>query len=238
MEPLKIELNRWQVGQYECSAPDYIEPEPVKDPVPAKVPGCVQYDLLRAGRLANPYAGTQAAFEAAWVAKRDWLYETVFHIPAALDRYSTAVLKLWGVDTFCEVWLNGVHLGNMDSAYCSYELPVEKGLLLPRKNQLKIRVKAHGRMIEDKLEDARRLKRGDETEGLLGKSLIRRYQRSFFTASSLLNVGTGVLGIGIHRPVELFLYPGAYVVDAVYGTEYRKAMEGDLEAVAKAADRN
>ena len=73
-------------------------------------------------------------------------------------------------------------------------------------------------MVEDKLEAAECLTCGKETEGLLGKALIRRYQRSFYTNSSLLNVGTGVLGIGINRPVELYGYPGKYLTDVAYTT--------------------
>lgn len=241
MRILKIELPHWSVRQYDSDLPDNLPPDEAENavdeygvagseaagtkpplsrysPMDAEVPGCVQYDLVRHGKLKNPYGGTQAAVDAAWVAKSDWLYETEFDAPVGYEQYGTVILKLWGVDTFSEVWLNGVCLGKTANAYRSYGFEIEPAVLRPQHNCLKIRIRAHARMIQDKIEAAECLKRGNETEGLLGKSLIRRYQRSFFTNSSLLNVGTGVLGIGINRPVELYFYPSAYITDVFYST--------------------
>ncbi|MDR2751267.1 MAG: hypothetical protein LBC41_11455, partial [Clostridiales bacterium] len=42
--------------------------------VKASVPGAVQYDLLAAGVIENPYASTKAALAAEWVARTDWAY--------------------------------------------------------------------------------------------------------------------------------------------------------------------
>lgn len=218
MRSWKIELRDWRVEQYDPELPDETAPESSGDDMEAAVPGCVQYDLVRHGKLENPYGGTQAAFDAAWVAKSDWLYETEFDAPDGAGAYGAVFLKLWGVDTFSEVWLNGELLGKTADAYKSYELLIGPSMLQKSHNKLQIRVQAHGRMIADKIEAAGCLKRDGQTEGLLGKSLIRRYQRSFFTNSSLLNVGTGVLGIGINRPVELYFYPGAYLEDLSFAT--------------------
>lgn len=218
MNLFKMELKNWRVGEYPTGAPDGTAPEMPEEWISASVPGCVQYDLVEQGRLDNPYAGTKGAFDAAWVAKSDWLYETVFDRPEGLEKMAHVILKLWGIDTFSEVWLNGSLLGETANAYRSYEFSILPEMLLERGNRLQIRVKAHGRMVEDKLEAAECLTCGKETEGLLGKALIRRYQRSFYTNSSLLNVGTGVLGIGINRPVELYGYPGRYLTDVAYTT--------------------
>lgn len=212
-------MENWRISEYCREVPDYTLPVSGKDSFPAHVPGCVQYDLMKQERLKNPYASTEAAFEAAWVAKSDWLYETSFQIPSENENYKSCFLKVWGIDTFSEIWLNGILLGETTSAYISYEFEVNPSLLQEGDNYLKIRVKAHERMIEDKVERAQCLKRGKATEGLLGKSLIRRYQRSFFTESSLLNIGTGVLGIGINRPIELVFCPEVYISDLVYRTD-------------------
>jgi beta-mannosidase len=76
-------------------------------------------------------------------------------------------------------------------------------------------------MIAGKIDETEKhLHNGKNVEGTVGKSLIRRYQRSFFSgSSSLLNLGTGVLGIGINREVQLLLCPGAYLSDFFYRTE-------------------
>jgi beta-mannosidase len=178
--------------------------------------------------IENPYAGTQAAFACAWVAQSDWLYRAEFETPPEALSAGTVLLRMKGVDTFAEVWLNGVLLGDTENAMrvWDFSLPAPSrgggGLLPGGNNTLLVRVKAHDRMVQDMTEEAkRRLHQGNEIEGALGKSLIRRYQRSFFNGgSSLLNLGTGVLGIGINRDVELLIYPGAYLSDLFWRTEH------------------
>ena len=211
--------DNWKVAQYPIEFPDRVFPEKNSlDYIPATVPGAVQYDLLASGRLENPYASAQAAFDSAWVAKSDWFYSKTFSIdemPAARRWF----LRVNGVDTYSEVWLNGVLVGETRNNYRQYEFPLDSSLLRANDNQLDIRVKAHHRMVTEKLKDAACLGHdSDSIEGLMGKSLIRRYQRSFFTNSSLLNLGTGVLGIGINRPVELAWYGEVRITDWVFRT--------------------
>lgn len=214
-----INLNsNWEVAQYESTAPDRELPNGELTWIPARVPGAIQYDLICAGLLENPYASSKAAFDAAWVAKSDWIYRTEFAIPFDKLGKGRFILKVNGIDTFSEIWLNGQLLGETANAYRIYEFPVASSLLKESSNLLMIRVKAHTRMIEPRLEAAKRLRRDDNVEGLLGKSLIRRYQRSFYSGSSLLNLGTAVLGIGINRPIELLFFPGTRIIDCYYKT--------------------
>jgi beta-mannosidase len=214
-------IDNWQAAQYDCALPDRQVPQETGAWFPAMVPGAVQYDLTALGKLENPYASSKAAFAAAWVAKSDWLYRAEFDTPSAAAQMETIFLRLKGVDTYSEVWLNGVLLGETANAMRIYEFPVNHETLRHRgKNKLLIRVKSHHRMIEGKIDETeKRLRNGRSPEGLLGKSLIRRYQRSFFAGSSLLNLGTGVLGIGVNRPVQLVMYPGAYLSDLCFRTE-------------------
>lgn len=55
---------------------------PLVGPVPARVPGAVQDDLLRAGILRDLNLDF-ASREAEWVEHRDWVYATTFRVPAA-----------------------------------------------------------------------------------------------------------------------------------------------------------
>jgi len=64
----------WEVSKYPADIPDhYIPDSSGLDFIPAVVPGAVQYDLISAGKLENPYRSTKAAFDSSWVAKSDWL---------------------------------------------------------------------------------------------------------------------------------------------------------------------
>jgi beta-mannosidase len=219
-------IRDWQAALYDKNLPDHQVPAENGDWFTAKVPGAIQYDLMARGTIENLYAGTKAAFDCAWVAQSDWLYRGVFDTPAEAastgSSAKTIILRVKGIDTFSEAWLNGTLLGDTFNAMRVWDFPVKPGLLVPAgKNILLVRVKAHDRMVADKIDEAKKhLKNGGEIEGTLGKSLIRRYQRSFFNGgSSLLNLGTGVLGIGINRNVELLTYPGAYLSDLFYRTE-------------------
>lgn len=211
--------NDWKVALYPSDTPDYSVPDPTGlDFMPAKVPGAVQYDLMSAGRLENPYASTQAAFDSAWVAKSDWLYESSFTLTQIPDDCRW-FLNIDGIDTYSEIWLGGTMIGETRNNYRFYEFPVDKTLLHVGNNVLHIRVKGHHRMVLDQIEAAGCLGHdSNDVEGLMGKSLIRRYQRSFFGASSLLNIGTGVLGIGINRLVTLSYYRESRITDWVFRT--------------------
>ncbi|GHU55125.1 beta-mannosidase [Spirochaetia bacterium] len=223
-----FKVTDWQAAQYDRGLPDHAEPagsivHAAKGGwFSAKVPGAIQYDLMAQGKIENLYASTRAAFDCAWVAKSDWLYKGEFDTPAEAANAGTIILRMKGIDTFSEVWLNRTLLGDTANAMRVYDFPVKPGILAANgKNTILVRVKSHERMVADKIDEAEKhLHNGREIEGTLGKSLIRRYQRSFFNGgSSLLNLGTGVLGIGINRDVELLVYPAAYLSDLFYRTE-------------------
>ena len=66
----------------------------------------------------------------------------------------------------------------------------------------------------------------------IGRSLIRRYQRSYNT--SLLNLGETVLGIGIPGSVSLSLYPEARIADVCLVTERLDMDAADVRLLAQA----
>jgi beta-mannosidase len=220
MYQIILNKEQWEAKQYDPNLPDHIHPDDSGQWFAAAVPGAIQYDLAALGKLENPYASTKAAFNAAWVAKSDWLYRNMFETPAKVSEAETILLRFKGVDTYAEVWLNGTLIEETANAYRSYNFPVKPGLFAANgKNTLLVRVKAHERMITSKIDETeKRLNNGRSAESTLGKSLIRRYQRSFFGGSSLLNLGTGILGIGIIRDVSLIFYPGAYLTDCCFKT--------------------
>ena len=48
--------------------------------IEAEVPGCIHYDLMRAEKLSNPYASTENAVKAAWVAESEWTYQSEVYL--------------------------------------------------------------------------------------------------------------------------------------------------------------
>ncbi|KZO89534.1 glycoside hydrolase family 2 protein [Calocera viscosa TUFC12733] len=189
--------------------------------IPAVVPGAIQYDLVKAGRLGNPFGGAQAAVDAAWVAESDWVYKVSFDFTAPSGNDGSRwILDVEGIDTYAALYLNGTLVGETYDAYMTWQFPVELSLLKSGSNELIVHVKAHTAMVAHKAEaTSNRLALSDGLRGRLGKALIRRYQRSFFAGSSLLNVGTSVLGIGIFRPLSLVSLPAVHIADVFVTTK-------------------
>lgn len=73
--------------------------------VPARVPGTVLADLLAAGRVPDPYVGTQSLY-SEWVPQRTWVYRTRLCTPepAAGER---AFLEFDGIDHSATIHLDG-----------------------------------------------------------------------------------------------------------------------------------
>jgi beta-mannosidase len=179
------------------------------DWLPAAVPGAVHYDLVRAKKLENPLSSRQAAASADWVSHSDWLYRRAFVLIEALAPVTRAVLRFDSIDTFADIWLNGVHIGSSGNAFRPCHLDVDPALLRQGENTLLVHVKGHDRMLADVIPDAGRIAVGSHSTAHRDRSLIRRYQRSYNT--SLLNLGENVIGIGIPGGVRLCLYPEVYL---------------------------
>ena len=218
MNSVNLSEMKWEVMQCQCT--DCLMPDCDGQWFAASVPGAVHYDLVKAGKLANPYSSTKAAFDSQWVIQNDWLYKTEFDTPHNINASKYIILRFDGIDTYSEIWLNGKMQGITSNAYRTYDFFIEPALFkINEKNILCVRIKSHERMISSKIDETEKhLNNGRSVEGTLGKSLIRRYQRSFFAGSSLLNLGTGVLGMGIVRGVNLIMYPGAYITDCCLRT--------------------
>jgi len=184
--------------------------------LPATVPGAIQYDLMAAGRLENPLASRQAAANAAWVPQSDWLYRCRFTVEA-LPLSAQAVLEFDGVDTFAQVWLNGVLLGTTGNMFRPYAFSIDSALLREGENTLLVHVKAHRRVVSRQYPDTARIAVSSNPIAHQERSVIRRYQRSYNT--SLLNLGENVIGIGIPGAVRLRFYPPVYLADAYAVTE-------------------
>lgn len=102
----------------------------------ATVPGTVHTDLLAHKLIADPYVGAPEA-GLQWIGLADWEYRTTFDAPAAVLRNARSDLVFEGLDTFAEVWLNGVRLLDADNAFRTWRLPVQ-GKLRAQGNELRI----------------------------------------------------------------------------------------------------
>ncbi|WP_127497467.1 glycoside hydrolase family 2 protein [Actinoplanes solisilvae] len=104
--------------------------------LPATVPGCVHTDLLRAGRIADPYLDENEK-QLAWIGRTDWDYSTTFTAtpPAEGERID---LVCAGLDTIAAIELNGVAVGSTANQHRSYRFDVGS-LLASGENTLRVR---------------------------------------------------------------------------------------------------
>ena len=92
---------------------------------PARVPGNVQTQI----GLANPWLDTP---EVTTLNDREWLYTTCFRTPTGMREPEHRIfLEFDGVDYFCDVWLNGEHVGHHEGAFSTFECEIGSSLRPP-----------------------------------------------------------------------------------------------------------
>ncbi|MGH7144481.1 MAG: beta-mannosidase [Planctomycetota bacterium] len=103
---------------------------------PALVPGQVQLDLLRAGLIADPYAGTNELAQR-WIGLSDWAIRREFTVPLTLLGQPAVELVCEGLDTVATVTVNGKTVGAADNMFRCWRFDL-KSLLKPGVNTLEI----------------------------------------------------------------------------------------------------
>src|SRR5512146_2833430 len=84
---------------------------PGEEWLPAQVPGSVHLDLLKLGRIPDPYFGDNEK-KVQWVAEKDWEYRRTFTVDADVLREERVYLACEGLDTLAEVFINGQQVGS------------------------------------------------------------------------------------------------------------------------------
>ena len=93
----------------------------------AVVPGTVQEDLIRAGRLEDPYYRDNE-FDAQWVEKKEWEYERTFTVEESFLSKDKILLDCRGLDVICELYLNNILIANTQNMFIEYEFDVKQHL--------------------------------------------------------------------------------------------------------------
>ncbi|KAI0642837.1 glycoside hydrolase [Trametes meyenii] len=74
----------------------------------ASFPSEIHCELIKAGRIPDPFKGFNE-HEVQWVGEREWLYYTTFDLPQSTNVPQDHALIFEGLDTVCDVYLNGVN---------------------------------------------------------------------------------------------------------------------------------
>ena len=100
--------------------------------VPATVPGCVHTDLIKCGQIDNIYWRDNND-KYQWIENENFTYTCVFD--AEESEYATLVFE--GLDTYCEIYLNGEHIGGARNMFVPHEYFVG-GKLKAKDNELRV----------------------------------------------------------------------------------------------------
>lgn len=106
------------------------------EPLPCQAP-CTMYSvLLSAGKIPDPFYGTNER-ELQHLGEKDCAFTAVFTPEPELLRREHVVLTFHGLDTLCTITLNGHRLARVKNMHRTYVFPV-KNLLLPGENTLRL----------------------------------------------------------------------------------------------------
>lgn len=108
--------------------------------LPAQVPGCVHTDLLRNGKIADPFFGANEK-DLQWIDKKDWEYRTTFKLSDTLASCNRLEIVFDGLDTYADVYLNGTRIVQANNMFRIWRTDV-KALLRPSNNELLVRFRS------------------------------------------------------------------------------------------------
>jgi beta-mannosidase len=92
--------------------------------IPAEVPGCVHTDLLRAGKIPQPFYGTNEK-ALQWIEHTDWEYRSTFLADAGLLRRDRIEIVFQGLDTFADVSVNGTRVLAANNMFRSWRADIK-----------------------------------------------------------------------------------------------------------------
>ena len=105
--------------------------------VEATVPGCVHTDFINAGILGDIYYRDNAE-TCKFIENNDYTYEKTFTVDKV---YKNAYVEFDGLDTYCDVYLNNVKIGEGNNMFLEYAFCVD-GIIKEGENTLTVKFRS------------------------------------------------------------------------------------------------
>lgn len=199
--------------------------------LPADVPGCVHTDLLKNGKIEEPFYRMNEK-QLQWIDKKNWVYRCSFDLDSAQIQHNQIVISFQGSDTYAHITLNGQAVLETDNMFRKWEKEV-KSLLIPGTNILEIEFISPVTIGLEKLEA---LGYGlpaanDQSEvGELGDKKVSMFSRKAPYHFGW-DWGPRLVTSGVWRPVELVFYDAAYLDNIFYKQSLVDQSEAVIDAV-------
>lgn len=172
------------------------------------VPGSVYTDLLRNGKMEDPFWKDNEE-KALLLMEKDYEYLTHFDSDRELLESERVILHFYGLDTLTEIRLNGILLGKTDNMHREWEFDV-KDILQEKENELHVLFFSPTKFIREAYEKAPTCGSRDAMQGFVH---IRKAHCMFGW-----DWGAHLPDARLFRPVELQGITGARLND-VYVTQ-------------------
>jgi beta-mannosidase len=164
------------------------------------VPSTVFETLIEQNEIGDPFYGLNEQ-KVRWVYESNWMYEKEFHIDHQFLKNSDILLRFNGLDTFAEIYVNGIFLGRTKNMFKKYDFNGKK-VLKNGKNLIKILFRSPTKYAKEQIKIHKdELTTGESSVALPGAPYIRKAQYQFGW-----DWGPKLPDIGIWKPVELIGY--------------------------------
>ncbi len=102
----------------------------------AEVPGTVHTDLLKNGKIEDPFYRTNEK-DQQWIEKEDWEYKTIFSVDDEIITKDRILLDFQGLDTYGDVYLNDSLILSANNMFRSWQVDMEN-IIKKGDNELRV----------------------------------------------------------------------------------------------------
>ena len=161
---------------------------------PAKVPGCIQLDLMRNRIIKDPYYRLNED-SLQWIGESGWEYRRIFYMDESVFASQHIDLVLEGLDTYANVYLNDSLIVTANNMFREWYYENAKYKLIIGKNELRIQFPSIVKTNKELYSKLDKKLPGDE------KVVCRKAAYNFGW-----DWGPKMITSGIWKPVYLKLY--------------------------------
>lgn len=130
----------------------------------AVVPGSVYNDLLQAGKIEDPFYRDNE-YKTLELSKFDYEYKRSFIADNEIFKNDKVILLCEGLDTLCEILINGTSIITTDNMHRTYEINI-KDIIVQGENIIHVLFKSPVEYVLNKQSEMPLLNSGDAVEGI------------------------------------------------------------------------
>ncbi|KAJ6506424.1 glycoside hydrolase [Mycena vitilis] len=161
-------------------------------------PSEIHVELLKSGAIPDPYLGFNEN-KVQWIGKVEWLYKCTFDFTAD-TKETGALLEFLGLDTICDVYLNGKKILASDNMFQTHIVSLEPSSLKPQ-NTLFLHFKSALHLAKALEAEMGAFRAGSTNLGDPSRLYIRKAQYDW-----RWDWGPELMTCGPYRPITLKTY--------------------------------